>query len=163
AGLLGGPVRRAHRGPVVIVSSLAGRYAFRVDGLLGQRDLVVKGLGRLLPRIGLLAGASVEPDGSVLLVLDAAGLVEQARPGPRRGCRRLPDQERVRRDRAAGGGRAHPRSRPHQGAGRVTVPRVLLVAPDAERAGLVHALGADRTVKVVGHTAAPADVTGLIE
>ena len=81
AGLLDETCGSARTGPVVIVSSLAGRYAFRIDRLLGQRDLVVKGLGRLLPRIGVLAGASVEPDGSVLLVLDATGLVEQARTG----------------------------------------------------------------------------------
>jgi two-component system chemotaxis sensor kinase CheA len=66
-------------GPVAVVSSLAGRWGFRVAALDGQRDLVVKGLGQLLPTIDVLAGASVEPDGSVLLVLDAAGLVERAR------------------------------------------------------------------------------------
>jgi two-component system chemotaxis sensor kinase CheA len=66
-------------GPAVIVSSLTRRHAFQVDALLGQRDVVVKQLGRHLPRLDVLAGASVEPDGSVLLVLDAAGLVDRAR------------------------------------------------------------------------------------
>jgi two-component system chemotaxis sensor kinase CheA len=39
----------------------------------------VKGLSRLLPRLDVLAGASVEPDGSILLVLDVSGLIDRAR------------------------------------------------------------------------------------
>jgi two-component system chemotaxis sensor kinase CheA len=76
--LLGGAPYPDRSGPAVIINSLFGRYAFRVDRLVAQRDLVIKGLGRLIPRLGLVAGASVEPDGSVLLVLDAAGMIEQA-------------------------------------------------------------------------------------
>ncbi|HVF73919.1 MAG TPA: hybrid sensor histidine kinase/response regulator [Acidimicrobiales bacterium] len=66
-------------GPVVVVSGVTRRHAFRVDRLVGQRDVVVKGLGRLLPRLDVLAGASVEPDGSILVVLDAPGLIDRAR------------------------------------------------------------------------------------
>jgi len=65
--------------PVVVVASLTRRHAFRVDALVGQRDVVVKDLGRLLPRLELLAGAALEPDGSILLVLDVSGLVNRAR------------------------------------------------------------------------------------
>ena len=64
---------------VVVVASVTRRHAFRVDAILGQSDVVVKGLGRLLPRLDVLAGASVEPDGSILLVLDAPGVIERAR------------------------------------------------------------------------------------
>jgi two-component system chemotaxis sensor kinase CheA len=67
------------RGPAVVVASTTRRHAFRVDALLGQRDVVVKDLGRLLPRLDLLAGASLEPDGAILLVLDVSGLVDRAR------------------------------------------------------------------------------------
>jgi two-component system chemotaxis sensor kinase CheA len=66
-------------GPVVVVAGVTRRHAFQVDALLGQRDVVVKGLGRLLARLDVLAGASVEPDGSILLVLDAPGLIDRAR------------------------------------------------------------------------------------
>ena len=38
-------------GPVVVVAGVTRRHAFRVDVLVGQRDVVVKGLGRLLPRL----------------------------------------------------------------------------------------------------------------
>jgi two-component system, chemotaxis family, sensor kinase CheA len=65
--------------PAVVVASMTRRHAFGVDALLGQRNVVVKDLGRLLPRLGLLAGASLEPDGSILLVLDVSGLVDRAR------------------------------------------------------------------------------------
>ena len=66
-------------GPLVVIAGATRRHAFQVDALLGQRDVVVKGLGQLLPRLDVLAGASVEPDGSILLVLDAAGLIDRAR------------------------------------------------------------------------------------
>src|SRR5581483_10241622 len=66
-------------GQIVVVAGLTRRHAFHVDGLVGQRDVVVKGLSRLLPRLDVLAGASVEPDGSILLVLDAPGLIDRAR------------------------------------------------------------------------------------
>jgi two-component system, chemotaxis family, sensor kinase CheA len=77
--------------PAVVVASMTRRHAFRVDALLGQRNVVVKDLGRLLPRLALLAGAALEPDGSILLVLDVSGLVDRARwvrttTGERRGA-----------------------------------------------------------------------------
>jgi two-component system chemotaxis sensor kinase CheA len=57
---------------------VTGRRAFRVDALLGQREVVVKGLSRLVSSVDVLTGASAEPDGSILLVLDAAGLLARA-------------------------------------------------------------------------------------
>ena len=71
------------RGPVAVVATQTARQAFRVEALLGQRDVVVKDLGRVLPRMDLLAGASVEPDGSVMLVLDAQGVLDAAAGRPR--------------------------------------------------------------------------------
>ena len=69
----------ANLGHVIVLAGATRRHAFRVDRLIGQRDVVVKSLGRLLPRLAVLAGASVEPDGSILLVLDAAGIIDRAR------------------------------------------------------------------------------------
>jgi two-component system chemotaxis sensor kinase CheA len=76
-------------GPAVVVAGMTRMHAFRVDRLLGQRDVVVKGLGRVVPRLDILAGASVEPDGSIMLVLDVAGLIDRARRA--RGASREPD------------------------------------------------------------------------
>jgi two-component system chemotaxis sensor kinase CheA len=66
----------------VVLATASGRHAFQVDELLGQRDVVVKDLGVLLPRLPLVAGASVEPDGGIMLVLDPDGLILAARSAP---------------------------------------------------------------------------------
>ncbi len=76
---LGHPSDPAGAGAVVVLAGVTRSHAFRVDELIGQRDVVVKGLGKLLPRLDLMAGASVEPDGSIILVLDAPGLIDRAR------------------------------------------------------------------------------------
>jgi two-component system chemotaxis sensor kinase CheA len=76
---LGVPAGESTDGPIVVLADTSRRHAFQVDRLLGQRDVVVKGLSRLLPHLPAVAGASVEPDGSVLLVLDPPGLIERAR------------------------------------------------------------------------------------
>jgi two-component system chemotaxis sensor kinase CheA len=66
-------------GVAVVVAGLTRSHAFRVDALDGQQDVVIKGLGDLLPRLDAVAGAGIDADGSVLLVLDPAGLLERAR------------------------------------------------------------------------------------
>ncbi|MFC8800104.1 response regulator [Promicromonospora sp. NPDC057138] len=74
-GLAGG---EAPEGPVVVLSSGSHRHAFGVDRLIGQRDVVIKALSPLLPRLPLVAGAGVEADGSILVVLDPPGLIQRA-------------------------------------------------------------------------------------
>jgi len=66
-------------GPAVVVAGLTRSHALKVDDLVDQRDVVVKGLGELIPPLPAVAGAGVQPDGSILLVLEAAGLIERAR------------------------------------------------------------------------------------
>jgi two-component system chemotaxis sensor kinase CheA len=79
-GIVGG---KPPAGPIVVLADTARRHAFHVDRLVGQRDVVVKGLSRLLPHLPAVAGVSVEPDGSVLVVLDPPGLIQRARQGRR--------------------------------------------------------------------------------
>lgn len=74
-GLAGG---EAADGPVVVLASTSRRHAFGVDRLIGQSDVVINALSPLLPPLPLIAGASVEPDGSILLVLDPPGLIRRA-------------------------------------------------------------------------------------
>ena len=50
--------------------------AITAERLLDQRGVVVKALPRYLGRTEMVSGASVAPDGRVLLVLDAADLIE---------------------------------------------------------------------------------------
>jgi two-component system chemotaxis sensor kinase CheA len=66
-------------GTYVIVQGSLGQHAFLVDALVGQRDVVVKAFSALVPRLDVLAGASIESDGSILLVLDPPGLIERSR------------------------------------------------------------------------------------
>lgn len=66
-------------GPAVVIAGLSRSHAFRVDALGGQRDVVIKGLGDILPRLDVVAGAGIEADGSVLVVLDPGGLIARAR------------------------------------------------------------------------------------
>jgi two-component system chemotaxis sensor kinase CheA len=64
-------------GPCVVVAGLTRMHAFAVEGLVGQRDVVLRTFGRMMPRLDAFSGASVEPDGSIMLVVDAAGLVDR--------------------------------------------------------------------------------------
>jgi two-component system, chemotaxis family, sensor kinase CheA len=66
-------------GALVVIGGLTRRFALRVDELIGQHEVVVKPLGGVLPLLEAFAGAYVEPDGSVVLVIDPAGIIERAR------------------------------------------------------------------------------------
>jgi two-component system chemotaxis sensor kinase CheA len=79
AETLGGSPDDASTGPIVVLTDSARRHAFKIDRLLGQRDVVLKGLSAVVSKSPAVAGASVEPDGSVLLVLDPPGLIQRAR------------------------------------------------------------------------------------
>lgn len=66
-------------GPVVVLTGADRSYGFRVDAVLGPRNVVVKGLPAVLPKMSMLSGAAIEVDGSVLCVLSGPGLVERAK------------------------------------------------------------------------------------
>jgi two-component system chemotaxis sensor kinase CheA len=67
------------QGPALVLSVLTRTHAVRVDALEGHRDVVLKSLGGLLPRLDVIAGATIEADGSVLVVLEPGALIERAR------------------------------------------------------------------------------------
>ncbi len=75
----------AKSGPaaIVVLTDATRLHAFQVDRLVGQRDVALKGLSRLLPHLPAVAGASIEPDGSIFAVLDPPGLIQRARQSPR--------------------------------------------------------------------------------
>ena len=68
----------AEDGPVVVLSSGTRTAAYQVDALIGQRDVMVTGLGPFVPKLPLVMGAAVEADGSILMVVDGAALAEAA-------------------------------------------------------------------------------------
>jgi chemosensory pili system protein ChpA (sensor histidine kinase/response regulator) len=63
-----------------IILSRAGdvRVALHVDEIIGNREIVVKTLGKQLSQVKALAGASILADGSVVLILDINGLIRHS-------------------------------------------------------------------------------------
>ena len=73
--------------PVVVLAAAERRMAFAVDGLAGEQEVVIKGLGQQLARVGGIAGATVMGNGEVTLILNAADLIKLALRGERRSIR----------------------------------------------------------------------------
>ncbi len=67
--------------PVILIRSGDIRVALHVDELVGNREIVVKSLGKQLSQVKGLAGASILADGSVVLILDINGLVRHSSTG----------------------------------------------------------------------------------
>jgi len=66
---------------VLLVRSGAQRVAVHVDELHGNREMVVKNIGMQLARMPGVAGATVLPDGAIVLIVNPVQLAEIAR-GP---------------------------------------------------------------------------------
>jgi two-component system chemotaxis sensor kinase CheA len=69
--------------PVVILSAIERRMAFAVDDLAGEQEMVIKGLGRQLARVGGIAGATIMGSGKVVLILNVADLIRLGLRGER--------------------------------------------------------------------------------
>ena len=61
---------------VVIVHTGAQRTGIIVDTLIGQQEIVIKSLGKLLTGIKVIAGATILGNGQVALILDVASLMQ---------------------------------------------------------------------------------------
>ena len=59
---------------VVIVQSGDHRIGLLVDSLVGQQEIVIKSLGKILTGIRQIAGATILGDGQVVLILDVNAL-----------------------------------------------------------------------------------------
>jgi two-component system chemotaxis sensor kinase CheA len=64
--------------PVVVLASAGRRIAFRVDEILDERPVMLKGLGRQLERVRNVAGAAILGSGRVVPVLNASDLMKSA-------------------------------------------------------------------------------------
>lgn len=76
ATLLGLP--HAEGGPWVLLGTADDPHAFQVETVLQKRDVVVRGLTGRLRELKTVSGASIEPNGSILLVLDVPTLIERS-------------------------------------------------------------------------------------
>jgi two-component system chemotaxis sensor kinase CheA len=70
--------------PVVILAAAERRMAFAVDALAGEQEVVIKGLGNQLTRVGGIAGATVMGSGDVVLILNVADLIKLGLRGEHR-------------------------------------------------------------------------------
>jgi two-component system chemotaxis sensor kinase CheA len=76
ASLLGLPSTEG--GPWVLLGTATDAYAFQVERVIQKRDVVVRGLTGRLRDLKSVSGASIEPNGSILLVLDVSNLHERS-------------------------------------------------------------------------------------
>ena len=62
---------------VVIVGVGSQQIGIVVDGLLGQQEVVIKSLGEYLGTIKAISGSTIMGDGSVIMIVDVAELVQR--------------------------------------------------------------------------------------
>jgi two-component system chemotaxis sensor kinase CheA len=78
SAIIGTPGERpdVDENPVVVVrvGRDRSRVGFLVDAFVGQQEIVIKPLGKLLLKVRGIAGATILGDGNVALILDAASL-----------------------------------------------------------------------------------------
>jgi two-component system chemotaxis sensor kinase CheA len=78
SAIIGTPGERPENedNPVVVVrvGRDRSRVGFLVDAFVGQQEIVIKPLGKLLLKVRGIAGATILGDGNVALILDAASL-----------------------------------------------------------------------------------------
>lgn len=68
-----------HARNVLLFSTGVNHLALQVEEIVGAREIVVKNLGPYLERVRGIAGASIMGDGSVVLILNPADLVDSPR------------------------------------------------------------------------------------
>ncbi len=66
------------RWPVVVLEAAEKRIAFRVNEILGEQEVLVKGLGPQLARVRNIAGATVLGTGQVVSILNVPDLMKSA-------------------------------------------------------------------------------------
>jgi chemosensory pili system protein ChpA (sensor histidine kinase/response regulator) len=67
-----------HGKPIVIVRTAVGPFGLAVDELLGRQEIVIKPIGSLKTlKRSYFSGATIDPEGRVILVLDPARVVER--------------------------------------------------------------------------------------
>jgi len=63
---------------LVVLSSAEQRIAFKVDDIVGEQQVLVKGLGKLLKRVRNISGATILGSGNVIPVLNINDLMKSA-------------------------------------------------------------------------------------
>jgi two-component system chemotaxis sensor kinase CheA len=61
---------------IVTVGIAEQRFGIKVDQLIGQKEIVIKSLGNYLGNINGLAGSTIMGDGTVVMILDIAEVIQ---------------------------------------------------------------------------------------
>ena len=69
------PMPETDKFSVVVIKIRGKKTGIVVDELYGQRDIVIKSLGKILNNVKIFSGGSIMGDGSITLILDIANLV----------------------------------------------------------------------------------------
>jgi two-component system, chemotaxis family, sensor kinase CheA len=72
-----GDVTASDSAHVVVVSVGTQRVGFVVDQLVGQEEVVIKPLGKMLQGTGGMAGATITGDGRIALILDVPSMLKR--------------------------------------------------------------------------------------
>jgi two-component system chemotaxis sensor kinase CheA len=62
---------------IVIIGLAEKRYGIRVDRLIGQKEIVIKSLGKYLGNIEGIAGSTIMGDGKVVMIADISELINK--------------------------------------------------------------------------------------
>jgi len=62
---------------VILVESTDGKVCLAADQLVGQQQVVIKNLGKAVPRLAGVAGGAILSDGQVALILDVDKLIQR--------------------------------------------------------------------------------------
>ncbi len=79
-----GPTDIQENNSLLLVRGGNERVAVHVDELFGNREMVVKNIGPQLARVAGVSGASVLPDGSIVLIVNPVQLAARDRAAPAR-------------------------------------------------------------------------------
>jgi two-component system, chemotaxis family, sensor kinase CheA len=62
---------------VVVIGLAEKRYGIKVDDLIGQKEVVIKSLGKFLGNIEGIAGSTIMGDGTVVMIADIAEIINK--------------------------------------------------------------------------------------
>ncbi len=68
-------------GILMIVENAGGRFCLFVDELVGQQQIVIKGLSEYIGQVKAISGCTILGDGTVCLIIDIATLADRAEQG----------------------------------------------------------------------------------
>jgi len=73
------PIQNISEGILIMIENEGNTAVMLADSILGEQQLVVKGMSKLLNKVNGVSGCALLGDGSITMILDPAGLVNTER------------------------------------------------------------------------------------